>query len=53
MGTMTNRPDCYNASVVLDNNLAEGRGGKVATHIGNQTYTFSNSASLPTAPATR
>jgi len=46
MGTMTNRPDCYNASVVLDNNLAEGRGGKVATHIGNQTYTYQQLSEL-------
>jgi benzoate-CoA ligase len=40
MSTMTNRPNRYNASEVLDHNLAEGRGGKVALHTGDQTYTY-------------
>jgi benzoate-CoA ligase len=40
MSARTDRPDRYNASAVLDHNLAEGRGGKVALHIGDQTYTY-------------
>lgn len=37
---MTNQSDRYNASIVLDHNLAQGRGDKVAIYIGDQTYTY-------------
>jgi benzoate-CoA ligase len=46
MSAMTNRSDRYNASVVLDHNLAEGRGGKVAIHIDDQTYTYQQLSEL-------
>lgn len=40
MSTTTKQPDRYNASVILDHNLAEGRGGKVAIYTGDQTCTY-------------
>jgi benzoate-CoA ligase len=46
MSAIANRPDRYNASVVLDHNLAEGRGGKVAIHIDDQTYTYQQLSEL-------
>ena len=46
MAAKTNRPDRYNASEVLDHNLGEGRGGKVAVHIGDQTYTYQQLSEL-------
>jgi benzoate-CoA ligase family protein len=46
MGPMTNPTDCYNASQVLDHNLAEGRGGKVALSLGDQTYTYQQLSEL-------
>jgi benzoate-CoA ligase family protein len=46
MNMTSNRSDCYNASVILDHNLAEGRGSKVAIHTGDQTYTYQQLAEL-------
>jgi benzoate-CoA ligase family protein len=40
MNAKTIRPDRYNASLILDHNLAEGRGSKVAIHTGDQTCTY-------------
>ncbi len=46
MSAMTNQPDRYNASVVLDHNLAEGRGGKVVIHTGDRAYTYQQLSEL-------
>src|SRR3990172_3654037 len=46
MSATTNRPDRYNASAVLGHNLAEGRGGTVAIHIDDQTYTYQQLSEL-------
>jgi benzoate-CoA ligase len=40
MCAMARQADLYNASYVLDNNLAAGRGDKVAIYAGDQTITF-------------
>ncbi len=46
MSAMASRPDYYNASRVLDGNLAEGRGDKVAVYTGDQTYTYQQLSEL-------
>jgi benzoate-CoA ligase len=46
MNVITNRADRYNASVVLDHNLTEGRGDKVAIYTGDQTYTYQQLSDL-------
>ncbi|NUQ36209.1 MAG: benzoate-CoA ligase family protein [Caldilineales bacterium] len=40
MRAITHRTDHYNASAVLDHNLAEGRGDKVAIYTRDQAYTY-------------
>src|SRR4030067_672975 len=46
MSATTNRPDRYNASAVLDHYLAEGRRGKGAIHIGDQTSPYQQLSEL-------
>ncbi|MCC6187845.1 MAG: benzoate-CoA ligase family protein [Anaerolineales bacterium] len=46
MSATTKPPDRYNASAVLDHNLAEGRGGKVAIYSGDQTTTYQQLSEL-------
>jgi len=43
---MPSQSDRYNASIVLDHNLAEGRGDKVAIYIGDQNYTYQQLSEL-------
>ncbi len=40
MSAMTSRAEFYNAGMILDHNLAEGRGDKVAIHTGDETVTY-------------
>jgi benzoate-CoA ligase family protein len=46
MSAMTNRSGRYNASFILDRNLAERRGDKVAIYTGDQTYTYQQVSEL-------
>jgi benzoate-CoA ligase len=46
MSAKTEQAERYNASAVLDENLAAGRGGKVAIHMGDQTYTYQQLSEL-------
>jgi benzoate-CoA ligase family protein len=46
MSTTTAQPDRYNASAILDDNLAAGRADKVAIHMGDEQYTYRHVAEL-------
>jgi benzoate-CoA ligase len=46
MTTTSAMEDHYNASAILDDNLAAGRGDKVAIHVGDERYTYRQVAEL-------
>ena len=46
MSTTTAQHDRYNASAILDDNLAAGRGDKVAIYVGAEKYTYRQVAEL-------
>ena len=46
MTTTSAMEDRYNASAILDDNLAVGRGGKVAIYVDDETYTYQQVAEL-------
>ncbi|MBM2847852.1 MAG: benzoate-CoA ligase family protein [Anaerolineales bacterium] len=46
MSTTTAQHDRYNASAILDDNLAAGRGDKVAIYVGDEKYTYRQVAEL-------